>query len=173
MYYKNKRKTYEDYRRERKLKDIKSKIDFVCPKCHEFIYSREFPGPYNQYVKSYNLPCKNCGYEIEYTIIDGFLKTYSIKSTFESEYREKIKKESRKCEVCGKSISDKPSYYTLCLSCWKKEKGYIKGYKKTSNNEEKKTGYNNSDKTSLREALDGDEYAYYNLYGEFPSGDDW
>jgi hypothetical protein len=30
-----------------------------------------------------------------------------------------------------------------------------------------------SNECGLKEALDGDEYAYYNLYGEFPSNDDW
>ena len=84
----------------------------------------------------------------------------------------------RNCRNCGIDISEHPEHHFLCYSCWKVK------YKPNLKNSNKDNNYN-SDKSSklsnsfydqperLKDALEGDEDAYYNLYGEFPSGDDW
>lgn len=87
----------------------------------------------------------------------------------------------RLCIICNKDISSKPKHHYMCYDCWKKNNSqyYTKTKKNYNNYKEKEENDNNiyyeEEKYSVRDALEGDEWAYYNLYGEMPdeNNPDW
>ena len=79
----------------------------------------------------------------------------------------------RYCAICGRDISDHPLSHDLCYGCWKEVNGYSTTRNNYSSYSDDYVDYEKPEKYSLRDALDGDEWAYYNLYGELPSDEDW
>lgn len=84
-------------------------------------------------------------------------------------------REFKVCLECGKDISHQPDHHDVCYKCWKEV--YSKRVSKYILIEKTKIDYkqsnNDIDKCSLKDALDNDKYAYYNLYGKFPKQNDW
>lgn len=115
--------------------------------------------------------CYECG--VEWTNNNSLIKPIGLNMD-----KVRFVNSKRNCRNCGIDISDRPEHHFLCYSCWEVK---YKPHLKDSN----KDNYYNYDKSSklsnslydkperLKDALEGDEDAYYNLYGEFPSGDDW
>lgn len=89
----------------------------------------------------------------------------------------RIVNSKRNCCECGEDISNQPNHHYLCRPCWEskyiRHNQYFNKLNEVTNNNYN-TNYHNYDKPErLRDALEADEDAYYNLFGEFPSDEDW